>query len=101
MKFWWSQSITQDSGLPLWPVVRDCLVKYCLDPLIVQPIQYLSLKFAVNTRFAVNTLQLQGSMEDCFIPIYLFEKARSIPRISLNGLQDLDNLRNIAEDRAQ
>ena len=55
-----------------------------------------------SLRFAVNTLQLQGRrgrpQSNLFSPIL---KDPSVHRISLNSLQDLDYLRNIAQDRAQ
>ena len=55
-----------------------------------------------SLRFAVNTLQLQGRRGRPQSNLFsLILKDLSVPRISLNSLQDLDYLRNIAQDRAQ
>ena len=55
-----------------------------------------------SLRFAVNTLQLQGRRGRPQSNLFsLILKDLSVYRISLNSLQDLDHLRNIAQDRAQ
>ena len=55
-----------------------------------------------SLRFPVNTLQLQGRRGRPQSNLFsLILKDLSVHRISLNSLQDLDYLRNIAQDRTQ
>ena len=77
------------------PVVGgECLVMYCVVQQMVQPIRRSDLLLIPYS--------YKGGVEDrsqTFFSQIL--KDLSVHRISLNSLQDLDYLRNIAQDRAQ